>query len=90
MTCSRKSLWWVVSWGRSHFVAELAGQVVEHRIGNWRVVRLIQKWLRAGVLQKGKLTVTEEGTPQVPPSTEFCLGGRLTFIRVSDFKWNIG
>ena len=37
---------------------------VEHRIGDQRVVRLIQKWLRAGVLEEGKLTVSEEGTPQ--------------------------
>jgi group II intron reverse transcriptase/maturase len=37
---------------------------VEHRIGDRRVVRLIQKWLRAGVLEEGKLTVNEEGTPQ--------------------------
>jgi group II intron reverse transcriptase/maturase len=37
---------------------------LEHRIGDRRVVRLIQKWLRAGVLEAGKLTVSEEGTPQ--------------------------
>jgi group II intron reverse transcriptase/maturase len=37
---------------------------VEHRIADRRVVRLIQKWLRAGVLEDGKRTRTEEGTPQ--------------------------
>jgi RNA-directed DNA polymerase len=37
---------------------------IEHRMGDRRVVRLIQKWLRAGVLEEGKLTVSEEGTPQ--------------------------
>jgi group II intron reverse transcriptase/maturase len=37
---------------------------VEHRIGDRRMVHLIQKWLRAGVLEEGKLTVREEGTPQ--------------------------
>jgi RNA-directed DNA polymerase len=37
---------------------------MEHRIGDRRVVRLIQKWLSAGVLEEGKLMVTEEGTPQ--------------------------
>jgi len=37
---------------------------IEHRIGDRRVVRLIQKWLRAGVLEEGELTVSEEGTPQ--------------------------
>jgi RNA-directed DNA polymerase len=39
-------------------------KIVEHRIGDRRVVRLIQKWLRAGVLEEEKLTVSEEGTPQ--------------------------
>jgi RNA-directed DNA polymerase len=37
---------------------------VEHRIGDRRVVRLIQKWLRAGVLEDGKRTVSETGTVQ--------------------------
>ena len=37
---------------------------LEHRIGDRRVVRLIQKWLRAGVLQDGKRTVSEIGTVQ--------------------------
>jgi RNA-directed DNA polymerase len=37
---------------------------VEHRIGDRRVVRLIQKWLKAGVLEDGKRTPTEKGTVQ--------------------------
>ena len=37
---------------------------VEHRIADRRVVRLIQKWLNAGVLEEGKRTRAEEGTPQ--------------------------
>src|SRR6202045_3446381 len=37
---------------------------VEHRIADRRGVRLIQKWLNAGVLEDGKGTRTEEGTPQ--------------------------
>ena len=37
---------------------------VEHRIADRRVVRLIQKWLNAGVLEEGKRTRVEEGTPQ--------------------------
>jgi hypothetical protein len=37
---------------------------VEHRIADRRVVRLMQKWLNAGVLEQGKRTRTEEGTPQ--------------------------
>src|SRR5881628_2102283 len=37
---------------------------IEHRIADRRVVRLIQKWLRAGVLEDGKRIRVEEGTPQ--------------------------
>jgi RNA-directed DNA polymerase len=37
---------------------------VEHRIADRRIVRLIQKWLRAGVLEDGKRIQTEQGTPQ--------------------------
>src|ERR1043166_8293324 len=37
---------------------------MEHRIADRRVIRLIQKWLKAGVLEEGKLIETVEGTPQ--------------------------
>jgi group II intron reverse transcriptase/maturase len=37
---------------------------VEHRIGDRRILALIQKWLRAGVLEDGTWTQSEEGTPQ--------------------------
>src|SRR5271169_5718197 len=37
---------------------------LQHRIADRRVVRLIQKWLNAGVLEKGKRTFVEAGSPQ--------------------------
>jgi RNA-directed DNA polymerase len=37
---------------------------VEHRIGDRRINRLIRKWLKAGVMEEGKLVTTETGTPQ--------------------------
>ena len=37
---------------------------VEHRIGDKRIIRLIRKWLRAGVLEDGVVTVSEVGTGQ--------------------------
>jgi group II intron reverse transcriptase/maturase len=37
---------------------------VEHRVADRRVVRLIQKWLRAGVMEEGKRTQSEIGTVQ--------------------------
>ncbi len=39
-------------------------QFVEHRIADQRIVRLIQKWLKAGVVEDGRWFETEEGTPQ--------------------------
>jgi group II intron reverse transcriptase/maturase len=37
---------------------------VEHRIGDRRIVRLIQKWLKAGVMEKEQWAETKEGSPQ--------------------------
>lgn len=37
---------------------------LEHRIGDRRIVRLIQKWLKAGVLEDGIVTIGETGTGQ--------------------------
>lgn len=37
---------------------------VEHRIGDKRIIRLIQKWLRAGFLEDGIVTTSEMGTGQ--------------------------
>ena len=37
---------------------------VEHRIGDKRIIRLIQKWLKAGVLEDGVVTVSDTGTGQ--------------------------
>ena len=37
---------------------------VEHRIADKRVLRLIQKWLNAGVIEDGSWSATEQGAPQ--------------------------
>jgi RNA-directed DNA polymerase len=37
---------------------------LEHRIGDERILRLIRKWLQAGVLDDGAWSVAETGTPQ--------------------------
>ena len=37
---------------------------LEHRIADKRVLRLIQKWLRAGVIENGTWTPSDQGTPQ--------------------------
>ncbi|HYK09804.1 MAG TPA: group II intron reverse transcriptase/maturase [Gemmatimonadales bacterium] len=37
---------------------------LEHKIGDKRIIRLIQKWLRAGILEEGIVTVDDRGTGQ--------------------------
>jgi len=37
---------------------------VEHRIGDPRIIRLIQKWMKAGVLEDGEFKTSERGTGQ--------------------------
>ena len=37
---------------------------LEHRIGDRRVLRLVAKWLKAGVMEEGAWTEGVEGTPQ--------------------------
>jgi RNA-directed DNA polymerase len=37
---------------------------LKHRIGDERIVRLIRKWLKAGVFEEGIVTESEVGTPQ--------------------------
>ena len=39
-------------------------KLVEHRVADRRVVRLIQKWLKAGVLEEGKRVESEVGAVQ--------------------------
>ena len=43
---------------------ELLVKFIEQRVADRRVVRLIQKWLNAGVLEGGEWTRSERGTPQ--------------------------
>src|SRR5438309_9115473 len=37
---------------------------LEHRIGDKRIIRLIQKWLKAGILEDGVVAVDDRGTGQ--------------------------
>jgi group II intron reverse transcriptase/maturase len=39
-------------------------QFLEHRIGDKRIIRLIRKWLKAGILEDGVVTVDDRGTGQ--------------------------
>jgi len=39
-------------------------RLIERRVGDPRILRLIQKWLKAGVSEEGEWSATEVGTPQ--------------------------
>jgi group II intron reverse transcriptase/maturase len=64
----RKKVRWVLDADIRDFFTSLDhGQLmefVEQRIGDRRVLRLIQKWLSAGVIEDGTWTESVEGTPQ--------------------------
>jgi len=65
--CSKKVNWVLDADIRGFFDAiehEWMRKFVEHRVGDPRVVRLIQKWLKAGVMENGKKVLTEVGSPQ--------------------------
>jgi RNA-directed DNA polymerase len=64
----RKRVKWILDLDIRSFFDKLQHswlvQFVEHRIGDRRMVRLIQKWLKAGVMEQGLWHETEEGSPQ--------------------------
>jgi RNA-directed DNA polymerase len=55
-------------------------QMVAHRIADPVILRLIGKWLRAGVMQGGVVTRTEEGTPQGGPISPVLANVYLHFV----------
>jgi RNA-directed DNA polymerase len=63
-----KKVDWVLDGDLSSFFDSLDHEwlikFIEHRVADQRVVRLIRKWLKAGVLAAGQWTCSEEGTPQ--------------------------
>jgi group II intron reverse transcriptase/maturase len=64
----RKKVNWILDLDIRSFFDKLQHdwlvQFVEHRIGDQRIVRLIQKWLKAGVMEQGQWSETKEGSPQ--------------------------
>ena len=47
-----------------HMNHEWTMQFVQHRVADKRILRLIQKWMKAGVMEEGRREETEIGTPQ--------------------------
>ena len=53
---------------------------IEHRVGDRRVLRLIRKWLRAGVFEEGKWTKTGVGTAQGSVISPFLANVYLHYV----------
>jgi RNA-directed DNA polymerase len=64
----RKKVNWVLDADIRDFFGSLDQvwlvRFLEHRIADRRLLRLVQKWLAAGVLEEGSLTVSDTGVPQ--------------------------
>jgi hypothetical protein len=64
----RKKVNWILDADVRSFFDDLSHEwlvkFIEHRVADRRILRLIQKWLRAGVSEEGEWTKTEVGTPQ--------------------------
>ena len=65
---SRNKVGWILDADISKFFDTIEHdwlvKFIEHRVADARVVRLIKKWLHAGVLEEGRLTQSELGTVQ--------------------------
>ena len=65
---TRKKVNWIIDLDIRSFFDKVEHEwmikFVERRVGDKRIVRLIRKWLKAGVMEDGKWRETEEGTPQ--------------------------
>ena len=65
---NRKRVNWVLDADFSDYFSSLDHRwlewFLEHRIADRRVLRLIQKWLAAGVIEEGTWTAYEDGVPQ--------------------------
>jgi len=59
---------WIVDADIQNFFGSVSREwlvrFLEHRIGDTRIIRLIQKWLKAGILEDGIVTVDDRGTGQ--------------------------
>jgi len=59
---------WVLEADLKNFFGSLSHEwmlrLVEHRVGDQRLISLIRRWLKAGVLEDGEVHPSEEGTPQ--------------------------
>jgi RNA-directed DNA polymerase len=59
---------WVLEADLKNFFGSLSHEwllrFVEHRVGDPRLISLIRRWLKAGILEDGEVQPNEKGTPQ--------------------------
>jgi group II intron reverse transcriptase/maturase len=64
----RKRVNWVLDADIRNFFGQLdqvwLRKFLQHRIADKRVLRLVDKWLAAGIIEEGQWSATEEGSPQ--------------------------
>jgi retron-type reverse transcriptase len=64
----RKKVNWILDADIRSFFDEISQEwlirFLEHRIGDPRIIRLILKWLKAGILEDGIVNVSDRGTGQ--------------------------
>jgi RNA-directed DNA polymerase len=65
---TRRKVNWVLDCDVRSFFDQLSHdwllKFIQHRVADLRVLRLIRKWLKAGVMENGEWKDTEAGTPQ--------------------------
>src|SRR5271170_1223670 len=75
---------WILDADIRSFFDEISQQwlirFLEHRIGDRRIIRLIQKWLKAGVLEDGVVTDSDKGTGQGSVISPFLANVYLHYV----------
>jgi len=81
---TRGKVSWILDADVSDFFSKLdhawLRRFVEHRVADTRVLRLIQKWLKAGVIEDGVRTECDEGTPQGASASPFLANVYLHYV----------
>jgi len=52
-------------------------EMIERRVNDGSVLRLIRKWIKVGAIDNGKLFVSETGTRLTNPLREICTAGSV-------------
>jgi RNA-directed DNA polymerase len=88
--CQRK-VSWVLDADIRDFFGSLdrgwLGKFLRHRIADERVLRLVGKWLAAGVIEDGKLLETGQGSPQGAPASPLLANVYLHYVLDLWAKW---